>query len=146
MMEDTERLLKILRTAVRVLGLTNQDLEDKLGVYHGYVGRLFKGVIQLQFEDVVRIARALDMEPAEIFQIAYPQTPNPPTEGARRLRDALQSLQPAAVADAPASASAETAPSAASGLSTALEQELDRLVQRRLEQLLAGLVKGGGRE
>jgi transcriptional regulator with XRE-family HTH domain len=147
MMEETDRLLKILHTAVRVLGFTKQRIEDKLGVYHGYLGRVLTGVTQLQFEDIVRIARALDMEPAEIFQLAYPQTPNPGTEGARRLREALQSLQPAAPAPE-ASASAPPVPAAttASGLSAAIEQELDRMVERKFEQLLNGLAKGTSRE
>jgi transcriptional regulator with XRE-family HTH domain len=145
MMEETEQLLKILRTAVRVLGFTNQEIEDRLGVYHGYLGRLFKGAIQLQFEDVLRIARALDMEPAEIFQLAYPQPLNRATEGAKRLRETLQSLQPqAAAAEAPVPAA--PAPTAASALSAAIEQELKRMVQQQFEQLLAGLAKGAGRE
>jgi transcriptional regulator with XRE-family HTH domain len=147
MMEETEQLLKILRTAVRVLGFTNQEIEDKLGVYHGYLGRVLKGTIQLQFEDIVKIARALDMEPAELFQLVYPQTPKPATEGARRLQETLQSLQPAATTPE-ASAPAPPAPAAAtaSGLSAAIEQELDRMVQRKFEQLLAGLAKGTSRE
>ena len=137
-------MLHILRTAVRVLGYSNQQLEDKLGVYHGYLGRVFKGVINLQFEDVVRIARALEMEPAELFQLAYPVTPDPPTEGAQRLRERLRPLQPPGLA---VQAAAEppppgAPPDTASGLGAAIEQELERLVQRRFEQLLSGLVKG----
>jgi len=146
MMEDTERLLKILRTAVRVLGFTNQELEDKLGVYHGYLGRVLKGTIQLQFEDIVKIARALEMDPGEVFQLAYPQASGGATEGARRLQEALKSLQPVAPApEAPAPAAPVPAPSTASGLSAALEQEMERMVQRKFEQFLAGLAKGVGR-
>ncbi|HEV8580171.1 MAG TPA: helix-turn-helix transcriptional regulator [Thermoanaerobaculia bacterium] len=140
-------MLQILRTAVRVLGYSNQQIEDKLGVYHGYLGRLFKGTINLQYDDVVRIARALEMEPREIFQLAHPVTSDPPTEGAQRLREKLRPLQPPGTA-APAVAEAQApaaAPTTASGLGAAIEQELDRLVQRRLEQLFAGLVKGTGR-
>ena len=144
-MSETEQMLQLLRTAVRVLNYTNQDIEDRLGVYHGYLGRIFKGAIQLRFEDVVRIARALEMEPAEIFQLAYPQPPDPPTEGVKRLRETLGSLQPAPAA-APPAAPPERAP-AATGLSAAIEQELERFVQRRFEQLLAALATSrGGRE
>jgi hypothetical protein len=148
MLAETEQLLKILRTAVRVLGYTNQEIEDKLGVYHGYLGRVFKGAIHLQFEDVVRIARALEMEPGEIFQLAFPQAAlKPATEGARRLQETLQSLQPPAPAlEAPAPASPAPAAASAPGLSAVIEQELDRMVQRKLEQLLAGLAKGASRE
>ena len=152
MLPETEQMLKILRTAVRVLGFTNQEIEDKLGVYHGYLGRLFKGAIQLQYEDIVKIARALEMEPAELFQLVYPQTSAPATEGAKRLRETLQHLQPAAPApEAPAAAATLAAPpapaaTAASELSAKLAQDLDQLVQQKLEQLLAGLFKGAGRE
>jgi transcriptional regulator with XRE-family HTH domain len=143
MMTETEQMLKILRTAVRVLGFTNQDIEDKLGVYHGYLGRLFKGAINLQFEDIVRIAHALDMEPAEIFQLAYPQAPRPATGGAQRLRASLDFLQPPPSAPEPPPAAAE--PPATSGLTSALEQELDRLVRIRFEKLMADLVRNAAK-
>jgi transcriptional regulator with XRE-family HTH domain len=113
MTPETEQMLKILRTAVRVLGYTNQELEDKLGVYHGYLGRVLKGTIQLQYDDVVRIARALDMEPAEIFQLAYAQPVSPATEGAQRLREMLSPLQPA---PAPAAPPASSAPEPRAGI------------------------------
>ncbi len=132
-------MLKILRTAVRVLGYRNQDIEEKLGVYHGYLGRLFKSSIQLQYDDVIRISRALDMEPAEIFQLAFPQPFGPATGGAQRLRETLDHLKPP---DPPAPPP-ET-PASASGLGSALEQELERMVQRKFEQLLSGLVQGLG--
>ncbi len=153
MMEETEQLLKVLRTAVRVLGHTNQEIEDKLGVYHGYLGRLFKGAIQLQFEDIVKIAHALDMETGELLQFVYPQTSKPATEGAKRLRETLQQLQPAmAVPEVPAPTIPEPvappapAAAAASDLSARLAQDLDQLVQQKLEQLVAGLFRGAGRE
>ncbi|HEV8580787.1 MAG TPA: hypothetical protein VGX68_17115 [Thermoanaerobaculia bacterium] len=49
----------------------------------------------------MRIARALEIEPAEIFQIVYPKTPDPPTEGAQRLRQALSALHPPPAATPP---------------------------------------------
>ncbi len=150
MMPETEQVLSTLRTAVRVLGYTNQEIEDKLGVYHGYLGRLFKGAIQLQLEDIVKIAHALDMEPAELFQILYPQTSAPATVGAQRLREKFQQLQPAAPRlEAPAptpAAPPALAAAAASDLSAKLSQDLDQLVQQKIEKVLAGLFKGGGRE
>jgi transcriptional regulator with XRE-family HTH domain len=145
-MSETSHMLQLLRTAVRVLGYSNQELEDKLGVYHGYLGRIFKGAINLQFEDIVRIARALEMEPAEIFQLAYPTAPSPPTEGAHRLRETLKPLAPYPGAAAGAEAqSPYTSASVAGGLGAAIQQELDKLVQQRFEQLLAGLLKNAGR-
>ncbi len=151
MMAETEQLLAVLRTAVRVLGYTNQEIEDKLGVYHGYLGRLFKGAIQLQFEDIVKIAHALEMEPAELFQLVYPPASAPATEGAKRLRERLHHLRPAAAAPEAPAVPAPAAPpapaaAAASDLTAKLAQDLDQLVQQKLEQLLAGLFKGAGRE
>jgi hypothetical protein len=140
MTPETEQMLKILRTAVRVLGYKNQDLEDKLDVYHGYLGRLFKNTIQLQYDDVIRIARVLGMEPAELFQLAFPQPISPATEGAQRLRESLDDPQPLTASAGPP---AELSP-ATSGLGSALEQELERMVQRKFEKLLAGLIQGAG--
>jgi len=94
MSPETEHLTKILKASIRVLGLRYQDVEAKLGVAPGYLGRLFRGIMQLKIDHVSEIARAIGMEPDEIFQIAFPTPRNPPSVGALRLREMLDTLQP----------------------------------------------------
>jgi transcriptional regulator with XRE-family HTH domain len=143
MSPETQHMLQILRTAIRVLGYTQQDIEKKLGVSQGYLSRLFRGIIQLQFDHVVAIARAVEMEPEEIFQLAYPQPRNPPTLGAQRLREMFHppsQATPPAADQAPA-----TVPAPQAGLGAVLEQELERLVERKFERFFAELAKSAGR-
>ena len=94
MKPETERIIQILRTSMRVLGHTNRDIERKLGVSGGYLTRLFSGVMELRFEHIVDIAHAIGLETEEVFQLAYPQPRKPPTESAQRIREAFGSVAP----------------------------------------------------
>jgi len=98
---EADHLIKILKASIRVLGMRYQDVEEKLGVAPGYLGRLFRGIMQLKVDHVSEIARAIGMEPDEVFQIAFP-TPRPtPSVGAQRLREMLDTLQPPPQKQAP---------------------------------------------
>jgi cyanate lyase len=88
---ETERLVNVLRTATRLLGITNREVEKKLGLSYGYLSRLFNGTIKLRAEHIVQIAHAIGLQPAEFFQLAYPRgVPQPTTPPASRLYEMLQ--------------------------------------------------------
>jgi transcriptional regulator with XRE-family HTH domain len=133
MKPETEHLIQTLRTAMRVLGFTNAELERRLGVSGGYLTRLFGGVMELRFEHIIDIARAMGLELEEILQLAYPQPRNPPTEASQRLRETLSPLQaePAFQAPAPQPATPDLD----------LDQELERTVKRILLKVLGDLGK-----
>jgi transcriptional regulator with XRE-family HTH domain len=134
---ETEHMIGTLRTAMRILGFTNREIEKRLGVSGGYLTRLFSGVMELRFEHVVQIAKAMGLEPAEIFQLAYPQSGNPPTAAAQRLRELGDRLHPGAGAPIPSPAQ-ETASTAE------LEQEMERLFLKMFQKFLANMLKGAG--
>jgi len=140
MRPETEHIIQILRTAMRVLGFTNREVEQKLGVSGGYLTRLFNGTMELRFEHVVDIARAIGLEPEEVFHLAYPQPRNPPTDSAQRLREMFPGAPPPPVEPQPEPASQE-----GSALSAALEQDMERLMMKMFRKLLAEtMVKGAG--
>lgn len=91
---EVQRLINILRTAMRVLGVTNRDIERKLGQSPSYLSRLFSGGIELKAEHLIHIPQAMGMEPAEFFQLAYPKRTEPGSLAAAQLRQALRELQP----------------------------------------------------
>jgi len=125
---------------MRVLGFTNREVEQKLGVSGGYLTRLFNGTMELRFEHVVDIARAIGLEPEEVFHLAYPQPRNPPTDSAQRLREMFPGAPPPPVEPQPEPASQE-----GSALSAALEQDMERLMMKMFRKLLAEtMVKGAG--
>lgn len=122
MNDEVKRLLSVLRTAMKILDITNREIEKELGQSYGYLSRLFAGTIDLKMEHILDICQAIGLRPAEFFHLAYPRMTASPTESARRLRDVLQGFQPAA--EAPEEISSE---------------ELDRRIERALRRLMAGV-------
>ncbi|MFP5288723.1 MAG: helix-turn-helix domain-containing protein [Thermoanaerobaculia bacterium] len=90
---EVRRLRTMLKTAMKVLGFTNRDVERKLGLSGSYLSRLFSGMIDLKVDHVVAIARVIGVEPEEIFQLAFPRKRKAPSAGAARLRETLEEYQ-----------------------------------------------------
>jgi AcrR family transcriptional regulator len=134
MKPETEHLIQTLRTAMRVLGFTNAEIERRLGVSGGYLTRLFGGVMELRFEHIIDIARAMGLELEEILQLAYPQPRNPPTEASQRLRETLSPLHAEPAVPAPA-------PQLVATPDLDLDQELERTIKRILLKVLGDLGK-----
>jgi len=84
MTPETQHLLNVLRSTIRVLGYTFNDVGEKLGVGSGYLSRLFAGKIELKVDHVVEIARAIGFEPEEIFHLAYPRVREPQSLAAQQ--------------------------------------------------------------
>ena len=126
MNEEVTRLLNVLRTAMKVLGVTNREVEKKLELSYGYLSRLFAGSIDLKMDHILDICQAVGLQPAEFFHLAYPRPPVPGTPAAARLRDVLQGFQPpATVAETPSG-----------GIS---REEVERMMEDSLKKLLAEL-------
>lgn len=130
MNEETKRLLNVLKTTMKILDLTNRDVEKKLGLSYGYLSRLFAGAIELKVEHVLDICGAVGLRPGEFFHFAYPRVATPGTEAATKLRDVLQGFQPAEK-DEPGPALAGISP-----------DEIERMMLTSLRKLLADLGRG----
>jgi transcriptional regulator with XRE-family HTH domain len=74
---EVQRLINLLRTTARILGITNRDIERKLGLSPSHLSRLYSGDIELKAEHLVRIPAAMGLEPAELFHLAYPRRLKP---------------------------------------------------------------------
>jgi transcriptional regulator with XRE-family HTH domain len=132
MNEEIKRLLNVLRTAMKILDITNREVEKKLGLSYGYLSRLFAGAIELKMEHILDICQAIGLRPAEFFHLAYPRVPIPGTPAATKLRDVLQGFQPQSV-------DGEETEAATHGLS---HEEIERMMLSSLRKLLADLGKG----
>jgi transcriptional regulator with XRE-family HTH domain len=93
---ENDHFLNVLKTTMRVLGFSNRDLERQLGLSGSYLSRLFSGDMELRFQHVVDLARAMGLEPEEVVRLAYPET-EPPSAAAQRLWPVLGLLPPPAV-------------------------------------------------
>ena len=132
MNEEIKRLLNVLRTAMKILDITNREVEKKLGLSYGYLSRLFAGAIELKIEHILDICGAIGLRPAEFFHLAYPRVPVPSTPAAAKLRDVLQGFQPQ-----PLDGEGET-----EGVSQALSHEdIERMMLASLRKLLAEMGK-----
>jgi transcriptional regulator with XRE-family HTH domain len=130
--EEVERLVNVLRTATKLLGITNREIEKKLGLSYGYLSRLFGGTIELRVEHIVRITKAIGVRPAEFFHLAYPRLPVPASPAALKLQGLLQGYQPTSPAEPPPPAAQPAVPS---------KEELEKLIMSSLRKLLAEFAK-----
>ncbi|HEX7183299.1 MAG TPA: helix-turn-helix transcriptional regulator [Thermoanaerobaculia bacterium] len=123
--EAIERLIRKLTTAMRVLGVSNREVERRIGLSPSYLSRLFNGLIELRVEHVLAISRAIGLSPGELFALAYPQQGEPPSEAAARLRKVLEDL----ALPLPAPPTSESKPLS--------DEELDRRIEAAVLKAMA---------
>jgi transcriptional regulator with XRE-family HTH domain len=156
MTPESQHLLNVLRSAVRILGYTYNDVAAKLGVGSGYLSRLFAGKIELKVDHVVNIAKAIGFEPEEILQLAYPQSRNPPSLAAARYRELASGAEPgrrlaprfeapAAEADVEATVAKVLqrllTPAAPLRGAVSTEEDVEKIVERMLRKFFGNLAQ-----
>jgi transcriptional regulator with XRE-family HTH domain len=95
--DEVRRLLDILHTFMRMLGISNREVERRLDLKHGTISRLLGGQIEAKLELVLSVARAIGLEYEEFFAFAYPErssSSQPESGAARKIRTMLEDLQP----------------------------------------------------
>jgi transcriptional regulator with XRE-family HTH domain len=127
------RILDLLRTLIRILGLSNREIERRAGFSPSYLSRLFGNYLELKYEHVLEIGRALGITPREFFELAYPDSAEAQTESMTRIRNVLKNMQP--------SRPVEPTPKPAPGLSA---EEVERRIQEALRQVFQDLGRAGG--
>ena len=130
MKPEVQHMLTVLKTAMRVLGYSNRDVERKLGLSSSYLSRLFSGIIELRFEHVVDISRAMGLELEEVLYFAYPYPKQPPSAAATRLREMMGSFQGVGAPPATPEAPAPRPPT---------QEEMEKLMAKTLRKLFGEL-------
>jgi transcriptional regulator with XRE-family HTH domain len=141
---EVRRLRTMLKTAMKVLGFTNRDVERRLGLSGSYLSRLFSGMIDLKVDHVVAISRVIGVEPEEMFQLAFPRKQKVPSASALRLRETLEEYQRTGSAPWGGSLSLtdldleepEMRPPPADTSSSELEQALEKMMAKALQKVL----------
>ena len=121
--EEIQRLLQVLRVSMRILDVSNRDIEKKLGLSYGYLSRLFAGAIELKVEHILQILEVLGFTPAEFFHLAYPRRSSPPSESVARIRAILDGFGPIAPEERPPSGELDP-------------DELEKMVSKVLQKVL----------
>lgn len=96
MNDESQRMIQVLRAVMHLLGLRPAQVERTLGWSVSSVSRVLTGRVELRFEHVVDIGRAMGLEPQEVLRFAYPDWGEPPSEAGRRVREVTGKLAPLA--------------------------------------------------
>jgi transcriptional regulator with XRE-family HTH domain len=127
--EEVFRILEVINTLLRVLGISNREVERRLGLHPSSLTRFFNGQVETKLEVVLGIARVIGLEYEELFHFAYPGPLDPETESptARTIRARMQILQGGSRA---ARKSAQTPPRGSPSEPQAPSQLTDEDVER----------------
>ncbi len=138
--DEVRRVLEVLKTLMRMLGISNREVERRLELKHGTVSRFLNGQIEPKLELVLGAARAIGLEYEELFAFAYPARPvsRPESAAARKIRGMLEDLRPTG------SAGAEARPELPGALDRSEQrQEIRQAVREALEEMKEGGPKAG---
>jgi transcriptional regulator with XRE-family HTH domain len=93
--EEVLRVLGVLRTLMRMLGVSNREVERRLNLHPSSLTRFFNGQVEAKLELVLGITRALGLEYNELFSFAYPEGQiGPESAAAQKIRSLLDGLAP----------------------------------------------------
>ena len=131
--QEIQRILDVTQTLLRVLDLSNREIERRLGLSPSYLTRVFTGYVEVKLEHVLDIARAMGLSPAEFFSFVYPDVPEPASPAAQRIRSRLSQLQPAK----PLSAAERR--ERLERMAAASEANINRLLEIKLKRMMEAM-------
>jgi transcriptional regulator with XRE-family HTH domain len=103
MIEDEVRqAARLLESLIQAAGVPESELERRLDVSPGYVGRVLSGEIELKLRHILSILRTLEIDPGLFFESLYPAQPLGGTIRMEDLQDRLQRLGLGNPSEAPA--------------------------------------------
>jgi transcriptional regulator with XRE-family HTH domain len=94
---ENRHVLDVIKATMRLLGLSNRDLERQLNLSGSYLSRLFSGDMELRFDHIVALAREMGLGHDELLRLAYPEPREPPGEAAQQIRASLGQSSPAPI-------------------------------------------------
>jgi hypothetical protein len=137
---ESERIVSLLKNAIRLSNHTYREIERQLGWRVGTVTRLLRGGLGLKVEHLLAILHVIQFSPGRFFAAAFPARPADaePGAGEERLARMLEQLH----------GRPGTTPSAATGHEgrrpAAGQTEIDEMVRISLRRLLATDGRPGG--
>ena len=131
MKPQTERLIFVLRAAIRAVGLTFKEVEKRLNVSGGYLTRLFAGQMPIRVDQITEIAEAAGLDPDEIYRLAFPPVQKPATPETELIRRAITTSR---AKESSSAESAQGTEESASMLCREIERLIERLVEKKLNE------------
>jgi transcriptional regulator with XRE-family HTH domain len=94
--DEIRQASRLLESLIQAAGVSEAELEQRLDVSPGYLGRVLSGEIELKLRHILSILRGLEIEPALYFESLYPVQP---AGGTIRMEDLQQRLQSLGLGD-----------------------------------------------
>jgi transcriptional regulator with XRE-family HTH domain len=96
--QDLKQLRQVLGKAVKAAGLTNREVEHRLGIGSGNIYRLLDGRLDLRVRHLLALADLLEIPPSDLLELGCPGAVS---RAKRRLGDVIgqrpsQPAEPAA--------------------------------------------------
>lgn len=90
--EEVRQAARLLESLIQAAGVPEDELERRLDVSPGYLGRLLAGEIELKLRHILSILRTLEIGPALFFESLYPEGPSGGTIRMDALQQRLEGL------------------------------------------------------
>ncbi|MFN7960180.1 MAG: helix-turn-helix transcriptional regulator [Thermoanaerobaculia bacterium] len=124
--EDIQRILALLKRAIRSSGYSQKDVDRQIGVKPGYLSQVMIGRLDLKVKHLLRALDAIQVDPAGFFGLAFPPDRSRPSSNA----DLLGMLPPGPGARTPLGVEAVNV------LDEIPDEEFRRIVARALAEEL----------
>jgi DNA-binding phage protein len=129
--EEALRLMELLQTLARILGLSNAALARRANVSLASLMRYFKGQAEPRLDFVLAVVPAIGLEAREFFELAYPGI-KAPSAGYQKIAKLFKPIQPGKALESPRAPEPEPAPEVPLG-----REEVEKM----LDDFRAGLLR-----
>lgn len=72
--QDVEKILALLKRAIRSSGLSQKDVDRQIGVQPGYLSQVMIGRLDLKVKHLLRALQAIQVDPNGFFSLAFAGT------------------------------------------------------------------------
>ncbi|HEX9668072.1 MAG TPA: hypothetical protein VGC93_01190 [Thermoanaerobaculia bacterium] len=90
---ETNRLLELLLTVVRISGVPLNEIERRMDLASGYLSKLWGRSLTFKIGHLFQILEVIQLDPVEFFRLAYPQEVPQPSPTGQKVRDLATKLQ-----------------------------------------------------
>lgn len=136
------RCLKLLQGAIRASGLTQTEVDGRIGRRRGYLSHVFQRRVDLKVVDLLRTLQVLGISPSRFFE-SVPRAASTASAGVLHLLAERLAQEPAPAA-APEPSSPETLQATVDPADEALLEERVRTVLRSLLMQLGNKTRAHG--
>lgn len=78
---EVRRVAELLAMVVRMSGRSRRSIEEDLGLGSSGLSKILNGTVRLQMSHILSILQAVEVDPGEFFQVAYPRRRAPRKSG-----------------------------------------------------------------